>query len=171
MPIGRKLPVLERESGIGKLFRRAVPRHGPCHGPTAVPELEVGKGSRPRTMTRGIPCPSPCGQLRERRFHPPGSTGSLTCESAEPTHSASGDLGDPTADGAVNKRDLSTGENREFGAERARGGQLTRPAETPRPTVGRVATIARHAECWGYERGFSPARRCEQNRDLSSQMK
>ena len=46
--------------------------------------------------------------------------------------------GDPKLDEAVNKRELSTGENGEFAAEVALGWLLARPAGVPRLVLWRV---------------------------------
>ena len=58
-------------------------------------------------------------------------------------------LGDPRQDGPVNKLNLSTGENGEFGGEVALGGQLTGFANAPRLVLRRVEKTRTHAKCLG----------------------
>ena len=53
-------------------------------------------------------------------------------------------------DEALNKRDVSTGENGEFGAEVVFGGLRARFAGALRLILRRGAETATHAECCGY---------------------
>jgi hypothetical protein len=68
----------------------------------------------------------------------------------------------PDLDTAVNKRDLSTGENGEFlrfGASAARiCGLLERPARM----IGETQKAANHAECFGYTCSEGRVRFCQQ---------
>ena len=74
-------------------------------------------------------------------------------------------------DGPVNKRDLSTGENGEFATEPALRRLTMRPPTAPQGDLRREQPVAKHVECWGYARGFCAFRCCQQNGDLSSQLK
>ena len=62
---------------------------------------------------------------------------------------------EPRTDGAVNKRNLSTGEDGEFGPEPAFHGLTTRPTAATLGDLRRERPVVRHAECGGYRRSFS----------------
>ena len=55
----------------------------------------------------------------------------------------------PGPNGAVNKRNLSTGENGEFGAEGVFSGQFTRLANASHIVLRRAAQTATRAKCLG----------------------
>ena len=70
-------------------------------------------------------------------------------------------LGDPTADGPVNKRNLSTGENGEFGAPERRQGEVGDPTRRKLSDSRRNAKTATHANYFAYSRGFERNRCCQ----------
>ncbi len=77
---------------------------------------------------------------------------------------------DPASDGAVNKRDLSTGENGELAAEAALGGLLARLTGALLLALRRIANTANGAKCWGCQHSFDEVRSCQQNGVRSSKV-
>src|SRR6202035_3554880 len=75
--------------------------------------------------------------------------------------------GTPGPNGPVNKRDLSTGEDGEFGVEAALCDLLARFAATLRLILRRGAKTATHVKCCGYGRSLEAVRCCQQNGDWS----
>jgi len=78
---------------------------------------------------------------------------------------------DPRPNEAVNKRDLSTGENGERGAEVALGRRPARVADSQLFTLRKAAKTATHSKCFGYRRSLETVRCCQQNGDRSSKLK
>jgi hypothetical protein len=80
-------------------------------------------------------------------------------------------LPDPRPDKAVNKRDLSTGENGEHMAETVRVRPPTWLCGQCGSLCWIVAETATHGQSCGYERSFAAARCCQRKYSPSSNLK